>query len=54
MFCAGRVPEDDLKRTMEACGGSVQTSVTNLTDKGLGTSEKFEEMQIGNERYVKI
>lgn len=51
MFCAGRVPEDDLKRTMEACGGSVQTSVTNLTDKGLGTSEKFEEMQIGNERY---
>ena len=23
MFCAGRVPEEDLKRTMKACGGSI-------------------------------
>ena len=24
MFCAGRVAEEDLKRTMKACGGSIQ------------------------------
>ena len=24
MFCAGRVVEEDLKRTMKACGGSIQ------------------------------
>uniref|UniRef100_A0A8D2P3E1 T-complex protein 1 subunit eta n=1 Tax=Zosterops lateralis melanops TaxID=1220523 RepID=A0A8D2P3E1_ZOSLA len=32
MFCAGRVPEEDLKRTMMACGGSIQTSVNALSD----------------------
>ncbi|XP_022360112.1 T-complex protein 1 subunit eta isoform X2 [Enhydra lutris kenyoni] len=31
MFCAGRVPEEDLKRTMMACGGSIQTSVNALS-----------------------
>merc|ERR1712121_124638 len=30
MFCAGRVVEEDLKRTMKACGGSIQSSVQNL------------------------
>merc|ERR1719323_2612708 len=53
MFCAGRVNEDDLKRTMKACGGSIQTSVQNL-DKDtsvLGTCELMEEVQIGSERY---
>ena len=29
MFCAGRVPEEDLKRTMKACGGSIVVSVIN-------------------------
>lgn len=50
MFCAGRVPEEDLKRTMKACGGSIQTTVTNLPEGVLGTCEVFEEMQIGGER----
>jgi len=53
MFCAGRVPEEDLKRTMKACGGSIQTSVQNL-DKDtsvLGTCDLMEEVQIGSERY---
>jgi T-complex protein 1 subunit eta len=51
MFCAGRVPEDDLKRTMRACGGSILTTVNDLNDSNLGTCDKFEEMQIGGERY---
>ncbi|NWY73081.1 TCPH protein, partial [Erithacus rubecula] len=51
MFCAGRVPEEDLKRTMMACGGSIQTSVNALSDDVLGRCELFEETQIGGERY---
>lgn len=52
MFCAGRVPEDDLKRTQMACGGSVQTTVHGLSDNALGTCESFGEIQIGSERCV--
>jgi T-complex protein 1 subunit eta len=51
MFCAGRVPEDDLKRTMQACGGSVQTTVMQITSDCLGTCAMFEEIQIGGERF---
>ncbi|KAL4231273.1 chaperonin-containing T-complex eta subunit Cct7 [Mactra antiquata] len=51
MFCAGRVVDEDLKRTMKACGGSIQTSVGNLTEKVLGTCSIFEEIQVGGERY---
>ncbi|XP_078494544.1 T-complex protein 1 subunit eta isoform X1 [Ciona intestinalis] len=51
MFCAGRVNEEDLKRTMKACGGSIQTSVQHLTDDVLGTCEEFEEEQVGGERF---
>ena len=52
MFCAGRVVEEDLKRTMKACGGAIQTSVNSMTDDVLGRCELFEEEQIGGERYV--
>ncbi|XP_043953319.1 T-complex protein 1 subunit eta [Gambusia affinis] len=51
LFCAGRVQEEDLKRTMMACGGSIQTSVSALTDDVLGLCELFEEVQVGGERY---
>ncbi|XP_051893490.1 T-complex protein 1 subunit eta [Pristis pectinata] len=51
LFCAGRVPEEDLKRTMMACGGSIQTSVNAMTDDVLGQCEQFEEVQVGSERY---
>uniref|UniRef100_A0A8D3D1I5 T-complex protein 1 subunit eta n=1 Tax=Scophthalmus maximus TaxID=52904 RepID=A0A8D3D1I5_SCOMX len=51
LFCAGRVQEEDLKRTMMACGGSIQTSVGALTDDVLGHCELFEEVQVGGERY---
>lgn len=50
MFCAGRVPDEDLKRTMKACGGSIQTTVASLTEDVLGTCDVFEETQIGGER----
>lgn len=52
MFCAGRVVEDDLKRTMQACGGSIVTTVSGLSDDVLGTCELFEEKQLGGERSV--
>ncbi|XP_053556315.1 T-complex protein 1 subunit eta [Bombina bombina] len=51
LFCAGRVPEEDLKRTMMACGGSIQTSVNAMTDDVLGQCALFEEAQVGGERY---
>lgn len=54
MFCAGRVVEEDLKRTMKACGGSIQTTVANLAGDVLGTCQDFEEVQIGGERWVRI
>lgn len=52
MFCAGRVQEDDLLRTMKACGGAIQTSVNSMTDDVLGRCEMFEENQVGGERLV--
>jgi len=51
MFCAGRVPEEDLNRTMKACGGSIQTTVNDLNDETLGNCELFEEKQVGGERF---
>ncbi len=54
MFCAGRVQEDDLKRTQKACGGAIITTVENLDGQAqqiFGTCELFEETQIGSERY---
>lgn len=51
MFCAGRVPEDDMKRTLKACGGAVMTTVNDLNDSVLGKCDTFEEKQIGSDRY---
>lgn len=39
-----------LSCTLQACGGSIQTSVNALTDDVLGQCELFEEVQIGGER----
>lgn len=52
MFCAGRVPEEDLKRTMKACGGSIMSTAHDLNDTVLGQCESFEEIQVGGERLV--
>lgn len=51
MFCAGRVPEEDLKRTMKACGGAVMTTANDIKDSVLGRCAYFEERQIGGERF---
>lgn len=51
MFCAGRVVEEDLNRTMKSCGGAIQSTVHDLNDETLGTCETFEEKQIGGERF---
>jgi T-complex protein 1 subunit eta len=52
IFCAGRVSSDDLERTNKAVGGSILTSVNDINvEKDLGTCARFEESQIGGERY---
>ena len=51
MFCAGRVVEEDLNRTMKSCGGSIQSTVHDLNDETLATCETFEEKQVGGERF---
>lgn len=51
MFCAGRISEDDLNRVQGACGGTVLTTVSNITDSVLGNCERFYEEQVGSERF---
>ena len=40
-----------MKRTMNACGGSIQTTTQDLNDFVLGRCGTFEEKQVGSERY---
>merc|ERR1711913_200293 len=47
----GRVPEEDLNRTMKSCGGSIQSTVHDLDDTTLASCETFEEKQVGGERF---
>ncbi|KAJ8535037.1 hypothetical protein ON010_g13701 [Phytophthora cinnamomi] len=51
LFCAGRVAQDDMERTQRATGGVVQTSVHDMNPSVLGSCGRFEERQVGNERY---
>lgn len=51
IFCAGRVPEEDLNRVCKATGAVMQTTVNGLMGEVLGSCGKFEEVQLGNERY---
>jgi len=51
MFCAGRVPDEDLTRVAKATGGVVQTSLSDLNDSVLGVCDTFEEKQVGGERF---
>jgi len=51
LFCAGRVEDADLKRVAKATGGTVQTTTNGLFDGILGTCGKFEERQVGDERF---
>lgn len=51
IFCAGRVQKEDIQRLSKATGAVVQTTANGLTQEVLGTCGKFEEVQLGNERY---
>lgn len=51
VFCAGRVPKDDMDRLVMATGGVVQSTVNGLTNNVLGECGEFEEVQIGAERF---
>merc|ERR1712106_288063 len=51
MFCAGRVPEIDLMRTMKACGGAIVSSCSNISQNQLGSCATFLEEKIGGKRY---
>ncbi|KAJ1445230.1 chaperonin Cpn60/TCP-1 family [Pelagophyceae sp. CCMP2097] len=52
LFCAGRVPDDDMRRVSKATGGVVQTSVLDMARPGVcGTCASFEEKQVGGERF---
>lgn len=51
IFCAGRVQKDDLARVGKATGAILQTTVNGLNEEYLGACGKFEEIQLGNDRY---
>lgn len=51
IFCAGRVPINDLERVAKATGGAIQTTTHGLTEQIMGKCGKFEEIQLGSERY---
>jgi len=51
IFCAGRVPEEDMRRVCKATNASVLTTVSKITPENLGTCGRFEEKQVGAERF---
>lgn len=51
LFCAGRVPAEDLDRVEEATGGIIQSTTNNIPADALGSCELFEEKQVGAERF---
>ncbi|KAG8838356.1 T-complex protein 1 subunit eta [Serendipita sp. 405] len=52
IFCAGRVPAADLRRVVQAVGGSVQSTCSDIDpQKHLGTCGRFDERQVGGERF---
>ena len=51
VFCAGRVSSADLDRVVQACGGSISSTTSDIRPEHLGTCERFEERQIGGERF---
>jgi len=51
LFCAGRVEEADMKRVAKATGATIQTSTSGIFDGVLGNCAKFEEKQVGDERF---
>ncbi|MCJ1367169.1 T-complex protein 1 subunit eta [Acarospora aff. strigata] len=51
IFCAGRVAAADLERVVQATGGSISSTCSDIQPQHLGTCDRFEERQIGGERF---
>ncbi|KAI7867364.1 T-complex protein 1 subunit eta [Spinellus fusiger] len=51
IFCAGRVAKDDIDRVLQAVGGSIQSTCSDLRSDHLGECATFEEKQVGGERF---
>jgi len=51
IFCAGRVPAGDLRRVVQAVGGSIQSTTSDISREHLGICGTYEEKQIGGERF---
>lgn len=51
IFCAGRVASDDMSRVVQAVGGSIQSTCSDILPEHIGTCARFEERQVGGERY---
>jgi len=51
IFCAGRVASDDMERVVQATGASIQSTCSDILPEHLGTCDRFEERQIGGERF---
>ncbi|KAI4132426.1 MAG: hypothetical protein LQ347_002595 [Umbilicaria vellea] len=51
IFCAGRVSSGDLERVVQATGGSISSTCSDIQEQHLGTCGRFEERQIGGERF---
>ncbi|KAH6891051.1 t-complex protein eta [Thelonectria olida] len=51
IFCAGRVAGEDMERVVQATGAVIQSTCSDILPEHLGTCGKFEERQIGGERF---
>eukprot|EP01086_Lenisia_limosa_P009254 TRINITY_DN32539_c0_g1_i1.p1 TRINITY_DN32539_c0_g1~~TRINITY_DN32539_c0_g1_i1.p1 ORF type:complete len:567 (-),score=206.30 TRINITY_DN32539_c0_g1_i1:170-1870(-) len=51
IFCAGRVPADDMKRLELAIGTRTLTTVSDVNPESLGKCAIFEERMVGGERF---
>ena len=51
IFCAGRVAKDDMDRVIQAVGGAIQSTCSDMRPEHLGVCETFEEKQVGGERF---
>ncbi|RTE71400.1 putative T-complex protein 1 subunit eta [Fusarium euwallaceae] len=51
VFCAGRVAGEDMERIIQATGAVLQSTCSDILPEHLGSCGKFEERQIGGERF---
>ena len=51
IFCAGRVPQEDIIRVSKATGAMLLQTCNDIPERALGTCGTFEEKQVGAERF---